>query len=146
MLLYVISNQPKERTNMTDYLTKQLLTWKRTKRKEYEEAVLETIGSIPTFNQLTTEHANKLYRIRECIEEKLILADAPLDVNKVAKALQHATQASSIGTCDMVTFSCSFCGKTESWGSGNTPKLCSTCAHETATKLVLCHEQLFKEA
>ena len=128
---------------MKDFYINSLNKKRQKNERLFEETLIELVGSNLEWSKVEELDIDVLRKMTVEVERKIRLEDSPIDVKKMAYAIQHSR--SGIGGCAMTQFTCSFCGKEEWWGSTAVPNICTDCATKMATNIAMHHSDLLKE-
>lgn len=128
---------------MEDFYLKQLEKKKKNHEGLYKEVLHEVVGKEMTWDEVKILGKDQLRTLTYTLSNKIRLYESPIDVNKLAYAIQHSK--SGMGGCAMTSFTCGFCGKEEMWSNTAVPNICKGCAKDMATKIAMYHPDLLKE-
>nr|WP_156736298.1 hypothetical protein [Mycobacterium sp. E3298] len=108
---------------------------KRGHKDAYIETLKEVFGSEMSWEELSAQESNKHIEVMCLLEEKIKLKQSPIDVKKMAYAIQHSR--SGIGGAAITKYICAFCGVEEMWSNTATPKICLKCATKMAKNIAM---------
>jgi hypothetical protein len=110
----------------------------------YKETLIEILGAELSWKEVQALEKDQLRRLTYTFENKIRLHQSPIDVKKLARAIQHSR--SGMGGCAMTSFTCHFCNKEEIWSNTAVPNICYECATKMATKIAMYNSDILKES
>ncbi|PGK51273.1 hypothetical protein CN918_26140 [Priestia megaterium] len=128
---------------MKDFYINSILKRKKNHIKEYLQTLSEVFGEVLSVEDLREQPEEKLIEAMKELERKVKITDSIIDVKALAKAIQEPKpkMAASVIT----NYSCSHCGKEETWKNAAVPKMCYECAEEIAQEIAYSHTHIVKK-
>ena len=127
---------------LKDFYISRIEQKKKGNMEVYNEVLLEMFGEVIPWSKVKEQDSDKQISIMCSLERRILLKKSPIDVKKMAKAIQNSR--SGAGGCAMTGFTCSLCGNEETWTNTATPKICRGCATEMAQQIAMYHHDILK--
>lgn len=127
---------------MENYYILTLQSKKKSHMNLYKETLIEVMGSELSWKEVEALEKEHIRKITYTLENKIRLQESPIDVKKLARAIQHSR--SGVGGRAMTPYTCHFCGKEEIWGNTAVPHICLECATKMATKIAMYNSDILK--
>lgn len=141
-LIYLFFSKER-RERMKDFYI-DCIREKRDSHKDlYEQLVMRTFGKQLSWEDFQLQNEEALIGFMCELEQQINIEESVLDVKKLARSIQHSRSGG--GLAAITSFTCAFCGRTETWSSTAVPNLCLSCATDMAVNMAAHQMDILKE-
>ncbi|WP_223879749.1 hypothetical protein [Paenibacillus spiritus] len=129
--------------SLDDFYINRIQQLKKGNMSEYESVLVDVFDQSISWQELKNADRKLQTRVMLKLDEVIKLKESPLDIKKLAYAIQHSR--SGAGGCAMTEFECKLCGEVELWSNTATPGICRSCAVDMATNIAKYNYNIMKE-